>query len=105
MVQRISKDIVQALTEDHQKAKALLERFESVAPNGRAEYFTEVVHDLVTHEVAEELVVYPAIRSDAPNGNAEADVRIAEQSEAEELLSSMEGTDPMSEGFVETFKA
>jgi iron-sulfur cluster repair protein YtfE (RIC family) len=49
--------------------------------------------DLVRHEVAEELVVYPIIRR-APGGEQEAKTRIAEQSEAEELLAEMEKLDP-----------
>jgi hemerythrin superfamily protein len=54
---------------------------------------------VVSHEVAEEMVVYPAIRSDAPGGDHEADERIEEQAKAERKLAAMERLDPASEEF------
>jgi hemerythrin superfamily protein len=103
MTQEITTDIVQALRQDHSKAEALLGQFESTPPNGREEYFCQLVSTLVQHEVAEELVVYPAIRSDAPHGDAEADARLTEQSEAEEMLAQMEKMDPGGTEFATTF--
>jgi hemerythrin superfamily protein len=103
MTQQITTDIVQALRQDHHKVEALLAQFESTPPNAREEYFCAVVTDLVPHEVAEEVVVYPAIRSDAPNGDNEANARIAEQSEAEELLAEMEKLDPAGTEFTTQF--
>ena len=42
------------------------------------------------HEVAEELIVYPAFRRNVPGGDAIADRRISEQSEAEAALARLE---------------
>jgi len=95
-------DIGELLLADHRAAKALLGRFDHIAPTGRAGYFCEVVTELVRHEVAEEHVVYPVIRR-APGGEQEAKTRIAEQSEAEELLAEMEKLDPSSAEFTTKF--
>jgi hemerythrin superfamily protein len=62
-----------------------------------------VVHELVRHEVAEELVVYPALRSDASGGDREADARIHEQSEAEEMLAEMQNLDACTAEFQAKF--
>jgi hemerythrin superfamily protein len=52
--------------------------------------FWELTNELVRHEVAEEEIVYPEVRKALTNGDQLADARIKEQSEAEELLASME---------------
>lgn len=97
----MAEDIVKLLKSDHQAAKALLQKFNTVSQS-REEYFCEVVQTLVGHEVAEELVVYPAIRQ-APGGDTVAQARLAEQSEAEELLANMESEDPASAEFSQKF--
>ncbi len=63
--------------------------------------FCELVHELVGHEVAEEAVVYPALRQDAPGGDREADARIEEQSAAEHRLAQLERLDPASPEFAD----
>lgn len=95
-------DVVELLLADHEAAKALLSRFEGIAPTERSGYFCEVVTELVGHEVAEEQVVYPIIRR-APGGDQEADTRIAEQAKAEEILADMEKMDPSSTEFATRF--
>lgn len=50
------------------------------------------------------MVVYPALRKDTPGGNAEADARIAEQSEAESRLNDGESMDPTSAEFATSFR-
>jgi hemerythrin superfamily protein len=97
----MAEDIVNLLKSDHLAAKALLQQFDTPAQS-REEYFCEVVQTLVGHEVAEELVVYPALRRD-PGGDSVAQARLAEQSEAEELLSDMESDDPASAEFSQKF--
>ena len=97
-------DVIQLLEADHRQAEHLLARFDTIAAGERASYFCEVVNELVRHEVAEEVVVYPAIRKDAPGGDAEADARIHEQSEAERLLKEMESMDPQSTQFETSFR-
>ena len=98
----MSEDVLTMLKQDHRAAEALLQRFDSTAESQRDEYFCEVVQTLVGHEVAEEVVVYPAMRT-APEGDAVADARLSEQAEAEEVLAKMEGMDSKSGEFVATF--
>lgn len=96
-------DVIQLLEADHRQAEQLLARFDTTAAGERDSYFCEVVNELVRHEVAEEVVVYPALRKDAPGGDAEADARIREQAEAERLLKEMESMDTQSAQFETTF--
>jgi hemerythrin superfamily protein len=92
-------DIVELLLQDHEEAKRMLDTTNAAAPSERAGLFWELVPELVRHEVAEEVVVYPTIRSDAPDGDAEVEPRLKEQQEAEKMLSSMEKLDPASDEF------
>ena len=96
-------DIVQLLLTDHREAEELLGRFDGLSTSERASYFSEVVIELVRHEVAEEHVVYPLIRRGAPTGEAEANARIAEETEAEKLLVELEKLDAASAEFAEKF--
>ena len=96
-------DVIELLEADHRKAEQLLARFDTTSAGERDSYFCEVVNELVRDEVAEEVVVYPAIRKDAPGGDAEADARIREQSEAESLLNDMESMDAQSAQFETSF--
>jgi hemerythrin superfamily protein len=95
-------DIVDLLLDDHREAEELLNRFESVRPEDRADYFSTVVLNLVIHEVAEEHVVYPIIRH-GPGGEAEASARIAEESASERLLVQLQRLDPTSTEFATKF--
>lgn len=96
---RTGGDIVELLANDHKEAKRLLEQINIAPPSRRENLFWELVPELVRHEVAEEVVVYPTIRSDAPDGDAEVEPRLKEQHEAEQMLSSMEKLDPASDEF------
>ncbi|MGH9087244.1 MAG: hemerythrin domain-containing protein [Acidimicrobiales bacterium] len=91
-------DIIQLLQEDHREVERLLAEFDTVSLAGRNELFWTLTHDVVRHEVAEEVVVYPAAR-DLPGGSALADARVEEQAEAEQRLAKMEKLDAESEEF------
>ena len=96
-----ARDLVEVLLEDHKAAKALLARVGAVGEDQSA-LFDELVHDLVGHEVAEEEIVYPALRAEVPSGDALAEPRIAEQQKAEELLAKMEGMDRSGADFAQS---
>lgn len=83
-------ELVALVLADHQEAKRLLERFDTLPASERGDAFCEITYELVRHEVAEEEVVYPALRRFADGGDDLADMRIEEQSAAEELLKKME---------------
>jgi hemerythrin superfamily protein len=101
MTETRTGDIVDLLSQDHEEAKRLLEQITAAEPSARETLFWELVPALVRHEVAEEVVVYPTIRSDAPDGDAEVEPRLKEQKKAEDMLSSMEKLDPASEEFAQ----
>lgn len=92
------RDLIALLLEDHAKAKRLLEQIGDPGVEQES-LFRQIVKDLATHEVAEEEVVYPAVRSWVKDGEALADARIDEQQQAEVLLASMERMDPASPEF------
>jgi hemerythrin superfamily protein len=83
-------NLIQLLLQDHQEAKQMLERFDTLPASKRDEGFCELTHTLVRHEVAEEEVVYPQLRRYVDGGDDLADMRIAEQAKAEQLLADME---------------
>jgi hemerythrin superfamily protein len=60
-------------------------------------------HTLVGHEVAEEEVLYPAIRKYVDGGDDLADARLREQAEAESLLHDIQTLDPNTEYFLASF--
>lgn len=89
--------VITLLLQDHQEVKKSFAGFETADRKKWWNMFEDLVNDLVRHEVAEEEIVFPEARKVLPNGDAIVDARIAEQSEAEELLSKMEkagGDDP-----------
>jgi hemerythrin superfamily protein len=88
-------DVVSLLAQDHEALRERLLEFESAPPGSRPDLFRE----LVRHEVAEEVVIYPALRDD-PVGEAVTQEREAEESEAERLLARMEKLDPLTEEFM-----
>ena len=92
-------DILDLLLSDHQAVKRQFASLDKAAPEERSSLFCELVQDLVRHEVAEEIVVYPTIRLDAPHGDAEAAPRLEEQAAAEEKLAALEKADPASSEF------
>jgi hemerythrin superfamily protein len=83
-------NLIQLLLADHREAEQMLERFSTLPATKRDEAFCELTYTLVRHEVAEEEVVYPALRRYVDGGDDLADMRIAEQSKAEQLLADME---------------
>ncbi len=99
MTEMAAGKIVDLLQEDHKQVKSMFANLVGAEPSVRDELFCELVSELVRHEVAEEVVVYPTIRSDAPDGDAEVAPRLAEQSEAEEKLARMEKLDATSPEF------
>lgn len=99
------QDLVSMLLMDHEEVKAQFTRLIGADENARDEMFCELRSMLVRHEVAEEEVVYPEVRRELTDGNQLADARIAEQSEAEELLASIERAGVEDPAFLSTIEA
>lgn len=92
-------DVVALIQQDHRSARALLARISDTAPAQRKDHWPEVVRVLAVHEVAEEMVVFPAIRAVTTEHHPTIEARIAEQVKAEELLVRMEDMDPATDEF------
>lgn len=93
-------DILLLLHEDHRQLEMLLAEFDTVPVGKRNELFWKLVNELARHEVAEEVVMYPALRQ-LPGGAEVADARIAEQAIAERKLADMERLDAAGAEFAE----
>ena len=92
-------DLVRLLEEDHRSVEKRLCELDAAGAATRSQLFWTLTNELVRHEVAEELVVYPALRR-LPGGDQVADARISEQSEAEQQLATLENMDAESTEFV-----
>ena len=88
-------DVVMVLTNQHERVRALLaelhETVTAVADITRdmAEPFRELVQLLVAHETAEELVVYPTLKTELEEGRL-AGARMAEEVEMKHMLAKLE---------------
>jgi hemerythrin superfamily protein len=93
----LAQGIIEALRSDHDEVRAMFGRLEQASGKRRKELFQQLLSELVRHEVAEEEILRPVSKRDA--GEAIANARIKEESQAEELLKEMEKLDTSSEEF------
>jgi hypothetical protein len=92
-------DTLVALLElDHEEVRRRFDELDEAGVDLHPELFWKLTDQLVRHEVAEEIVVYPAMMS-VPGGDVVARPRLAEQKEAESRLAFMETLDPQSDEF------
>lgn len=91
--------IIGLLLADHKKVEGLLSKIDSIELSKLEDYFCELREELVRHEVAEEMSLYPAVRQYVPEGDAISETAIHEQSLAEEKLATMEKEPASSEAF------
>lgn len=94
--------IVSLLLEDHRIIERRLADLASSSLGARAELFWKLTDELIRHEVAEDVALYPFVR-ELPGGDQLADARIWEQSEAEAKLARMEGLDIAGSEFIAEF--
>jgi hemerythrin superfamily protein len=96
-------DLIDLLVADHNEAKSLLMSFDHLDATSRTPSFRAVVQMVKAHERAEEDVVYPALRRDAPGGDAIADARLSEQAGIEEVLAELEKLEMDEDRFIDLF--
>lgn len=86
------RDVVDILTADHQEVLRLLDRIkQSTDDTERRDLGDTVISELVRHSVAEEMFVYPAMRSHLPDGEAAVRHDIEEHKELERTMKELEG--------------
>jgi len=89
LVEQKGQDAIGFLEQQHTEVRSRLSTFASGAPD-RAETFDALVRLLAVHETAEEMVVYPTIRANVPDGAALADAPLKEERAAKRTLSDLE---------------
>ncbi len=88
------QDVVEFLLGQHREVERLFGELRQASGEGRRHAFEHLVRLLAVHETAEEEVVYPALRQAADDGDAVADARTSEESEAKDALSELEKIGP-----------
>ena len=86
-------DVVAMLMRQHGDIRNLFDEVERTAGDERRAAFRNLVRLLAVHETAEEEVIRPFTRTSVPDGAKVADERLAEEREAKELLSRLDGMD------------
>ena len=99
-----AQDVVELLQGQHDLVRQLLRTIDEASGADRSGPFTELLHQLEAHEVAEESVVYPALRTLGSEAAAVADQRIAEEKEAEKVIADLLTKDTASDEFAQAFK-
>lgn len=99
-----TRDIVKVIEADHQEVERLMGEVARRSGDRRRASFAELVPTLVIHEVAEEEIVYPALRRSGSDGKRVAEARIEEQAQAEKLLASIEGSNVDTKSFSDRFE-
>jgi hemerythrin superfamily protein len=95
-------DVVRFLKDQHNLIKDLFEEvFSASSDDAREKAFTELRQLLAVHETAEEMVVHPRARQEVDGGDEIVDARLAEEHDAKEQLSKLEGMDFGSPEFLE----
>jgi hypothetical protein len=95
-------DVVRFLKDQHNLIKDMFEEvFSASTDEAREKAFTELRQLLAVHETAEEMVVHPRARQEVDGGDAIVDARLAEEHDAKEQLSKLEGMDFGSPEFLE----
>jgi hemerythrin superfamily protein len=92
-------DITALLEQDHEAIRERLLELETADPDDRATLFAELTSALTRHEVAEEMVVYPAIRHEQ-GGAAVVEALLGEETAIEQLLAHIAQLDPCTEEFM-----
>jgi hemerythrin superfamily protein len=93
------------LREQHLNVKQMFSRFVPASSDQeRQELFDCLRSTLAVHETAEEIVVYPMLRSTGGEGIQVAEARIAEESEAKSVLADLEKLGVNGQGFDDLFE-
>jgi hemerythrin superfamily protein len=98
-------DVVDVLTTDHHEVTALIgEIWATPDPEVRRDLADTVISELVRHSVAEEMYVYPAMRTHLPDGDAAVEHDTAEHKELEATMKELEAVDASDARFTEVLR-
>ena len=96
MPESAGNDINAKLMHDYREGQQPLSRVDRATRAEAGQVFWKLTNELVSHEVAEEEIVYPEVCKAIPRGNRVADAWIKEQAEAGGPLSMTERAGPAS---------
>ncbi|KAJ3040478.1 hypothetical protein HK097_002555 [Rhizophlyctis rosea] len=87
-----SKNIIEAILDDHKEINAYYEQYLANAGNDKEQqkWANQLIWEVARHSVAEELVLYPLIEKKLPDGKALADKDRAQHMEAKKDLYQLE---------------
>jgi hypothetical protein len=97
-------DVVTFLKEQHDQIESGFEMVLAARGEERERAFHALRRLLAVHETAEEEIVHPAARKALPDGDAIADMRLAEENEAKKQLAALEKLAVESSQFVSQFE-
>ena len=89
--------VITLIKDDHTKLEAVFKKLEAEKGDTR-DLLMQVAELLVPHSKAEEEVVYPAIKSTAPDEAEDVDDGLAEHQHVEATLNQLLGMDPEEPG-------
>ena len=98
MAAETEQDVVAVIQEQHEQVGRLFSQVQGLTGKDALGPFQELTCLLAVHGTAEEMVVYPALRT-VPGGEAVAERRKDEESRAEQALSDVESLGPDSTAF------
>src|SRR5262245_2798040 len=96
------RDIARFIWDQHTEIRQLLTDVASHQGGARRDAFEDLVRLLAVHETAEEEVMYPVVR-EARGGDAVAEARITEESDAKQMLAGVEHAGVDSDEFAPRF--
>jgi hemerythrin superfamily protein len=104
------QDVIDILTADHREVEAMFTELETLLETRsgtndqlRADLVDQMTIELVRHSVAEEVVVYPAVKDKVSAEEAERSKQ--EHAEAEETMKRLESLDPNDDAFEQELRA
>ncbi|MGD9998062.1 MAG: hemerythrin domain-containing protein [Ilumatobacteraceae bacterium] len=98
------QNVVEVIHSQHEEIERLLGQVSAGGP-ARDDAFDALVRLLAVHETAEEMAVYPSLRSLGDEGKAVVEARTSEEDRAKKVLAKLEGMDKSSAEFVREFAA
>lgn len=92
-------DVVELVVHDHEVLRRMVTGFSEIPTEAWPERLQKLTRSLVRHEMAEQRVIYAPLRSDLVSGKAFGSGILAQETELERMLDSLEGLDPGTESF------
>jgi hypothetical protein len=94
-------NLTSVIADAHRELEGLLHEAESstASPEYRRQLADHLITELVTHAVAEEQYLYPAVRQYMTDGEQIAEARLAERAEAEKVMTDLQNISPANARF------